>query len=173
MTTLTVLSFHDIGVAVIADLNTALAAGPTPAPTRSGMVPGGIAWDSCGSGGCAQLAVSISRLFLSSEFPLDLVADMTACSAPLICADYVCQLVRCVPNPDQGGNPPASAALEAAAQVIDLDAELLLPTIACTLQGLYDTSAIGNYLVRSAPVVGPSGGCAGVQVNFTVSRVRY
>jgi hypothetical protein len=165
-------SFHDIGLQVIADVSAAVAAGPTTLPDRRGMVPGQIAWDSCGSAECGQLAVSISRLFLSNTFPVDAIERMDACGAPYVCADYILQLIRCVPNPDQAGNPPSAAALQDAAQVIDLDAETVLPAVACSLQELMELYTIGDYVMRQAPVVGPSGGCAGIQVNFAVARVR-
>lgn len=165
-------TFHDVAGLLLADLSAAIAAGPTTLPERVGVVPGGIAWDSCGPGQCGQLVISISRFFLADSFPMEMAGRMDGCGAPYFCADYVLQLIRCTPGPDQSGNPPSTDALAASAQEIDLDGELVLPTVACSLQTLMDVDTIANYAIASAPIVGPSGGCAGVQVNFSVARVR-
>jgi hypothetical protein len=77
-----------------------------------------------------------------------------------------------VPGPGQDGTAPSVEALAASAAEITADGEVLIPAVACSLEQLMTAATIGDYAIRSAPVVGPLGGCGGMQVDFAVARIR-
>jgi hypothetical protein len=164
-------AFYQVAAAVLAAVRTALASGPTPVPTRVGVVPGAIAWDNCEQ--CGVLAVSLARVFLSDDFPAE--AGFTPqgnCSSAWLVGNFTLQLVRCAPVPDATGSGPTVTALDASAQVVMADASLVLATVACSLADLVAADQIVDYVVRQQLMVGPEGACVGSQVDFLVAVVR-
>lgn len=169
--------FYTVGRQVVVDVCNAITQAGLDSPGRRGQVPGQIAWDSCGSGQCGQLALSTARMYLANQFPAQEAARLGisvqgGCGAPYLCADYSLQLIRCVPGPDENGTPPSAEALDAAAKMLSDDAEIVVPNVACSLQGMVNAYVIMDYAIVQAPIVGPQGGCAGVQVDFSVARAR-
>lgn len=164
-------SFYTVGSNVLAAVKAALDASNQPAVSRVGVVPGEIAWDNCET--CGQLALSVLRVYLSDNFPLEaLQTPQGQCSAAWVCADFTLQLIRCAPSPSSTGAGPSMAQLDASAHTIIDDASIALSTAACTLQGMVDTWTIVDYVVRQQIVVGPTGACVGSQLDFAVAVTR-
>lgn len=163
------MRFKLIADAALDALNTALAALPSP-PSRVGVVAGAIAWDSCGE--CGQLSVTLARVFLSNTFPNPDIAAQGNCGSTYLCAGYAAAIVRCWPSQDEGGQPPSVLAEDRAAQIVMDDAETAVPALACALEELVGTHTIDEYAVGLGPIVGPTGGCIGTQIDFTVGWTR-
>src|SRR6266540_5146126 len=129
------LSLYEVAAAALEAARVALAAGPTPTPKRVGVVNGAIAWDNCDT--CGLLAIGLIRCFLSDEFPVEAgVTPQGNCISAYLCGTFSLQIARCAPNPDDAGNGPTVDALDASAQIVMGDAQIILPAVACALGDL-------------------------------------
>lgn len=135
-------------------------------PTRYGVVPGAIAWDGCET--CGQLALSKSRDFLTNQFPIE-VTSTDLGPGGLLGFDLVTQTIRCVPMPDDRGNPPLMVDLDESAQLIINDGYSQLCATITTLEQMKNQLEIVDYLIRQQLYPGPEGGCAGAELIFTVA----
>jgi hypothetical protein len=150
----------------VAELRTTLAG----VPARVGIVPGAIAWDDCGDS-CGQLALAVSRYFLSDQFPFEATTSAVQPGA-IIGADVNVQLTRCAPSPQGNELAPTVTALEASARTVLDDAQAILCSTVTALQDLLDRTLIMDYLVRQQPVMGPEGGCVGSELLVAVGLSR-
>lgn len=130
---------------------------------RKCVVPGDISWDSCQ---CGQLVVAEQRRYPSTNFPTDEIDHDAECGAGWLVIPYVISLARCVPIPDENGNPPACEALQASAQQLNRDMGLLRSALECCLNAAYDADTIVAYSLGAQEINGPQGGC--VETSFTV-----
>jgi len=117
------------------------------------------AWDDC----CGQLVVTPSRLFRSSQFPLE---DTTPdpCDNATIAVEITVTLVRCIPTLDASGRPPKPADLALAHKRILDDSALVWASINAPLPDEYEWSRAN---VRQSPLT-PSGGCVSVETTVTI-----
>lgn len=157
-----------IGECVRAELATTTAGAPARACL---MVPGQIAWDSCGPDDCGQLTLSITRIFYSQTFPAESVIDWSEAGCPptLLAADVTVSILRCAPGPDDAGNPPTCDELLAAALVWDADARAVRKAVGCCLADLVEQDQISAYTIRSQTPAGPEGGCVGSELSLTMA----
>lgn len=142
----------------------------TTKPDRHGVVPGAIAWDECD---CGLLAVSVAQVYPSETFPDPLTRKVgSVCDAPWEVAELVVQVVRCAPNPDDNGNPPTVAELDASAQEVLRDAYEMLRAVSITLCEMNRDRDIADFMLRPLTAQGPSGGCVGNELRALVALPR-
>ncbi|MER7488716.1 hypothetical protein ABTY20_22985 [Streptomyces sp. NPDC126497] len=158
--------WYTVGSRIVA----AVRDGLSSKPSRVGLVPGEIAWDSCDCGG--MLAVTLSRLYLSDAFPEETETVNGACQPPYEVGQYTVAVVRCAPNPDGIESAPAADELDAAAGLLLQDATEMLGAVATLLCRLKEGDEVLDYLVTPVEPVGPEGGCVGVNLTVRVCLVR-
>lgn len=141
----------------------------TTKPTRSGVVPGAIAWDECD---CGLLAVSVAQVYLSETFPSPLAAKVGACDAPYEVGEFVIQVVRCAPNPDDPMTAPTVAELDASAQEVLRDAYEMLRGASVLLCEMNRDREISDFMLRPLTAQGPAGGCVGNELRAYVALFR-
>lgn len=131
------------------------------------LVPGSIAADECD---CGQLALTIVRKYASDTFPVEANRDesVPGCPPPILCAVITISLLRCVPNPDDDGTPPACDALQAAAVTQDVDDATIRATLYCHLSGLVQAETLVGYTIGATTASGPDGGCGGSDTTITI-----
>lgn len=146
-------------------LRDAVYAELTVKPSRSGVVPGAIAWDECD---CGLLAVSLAQIFLSDS-PADIVGrPFGNCDAVYEVGEFVIQVVRCAPNPLSLDEPPTVAALDASAQEVMRDAYEMLEGASVRLCEMNAARDISAFMMRPLTSQGPSGGCVGNELRAYV-----
>jgi hypothetical protein len=138
---------------------------------RSLVTMGEVAWDNCQ---CGQLALTITRIYLSQTFPQDASRQQTRCPTGYVVADCSLSIVRCVPGPDLNGNPPDAAALTTAAGIELQDAFVTWGMTECILMSLYSSTPYGimEYVMLDQTSLGPLGSCAGTALNFKIGFNR-
>ena len=139
-------------------------------PDRHGVVPGAIAWDACD---CGLLAVSVGQIYLTEVFPEPLSRRVgNGCDAPWEAAEFIIQVIRCVPTVDDAGAPPTTAALDTSAREILRDAYELLRAVSVKLCQMNEARDIADFILRPLNPQGPSGMCGGSEVRAIVSLPR-
>lgn len=144
---------------------------PGGKPARVGMVPAAIAWDECDT--CGLLALSVNRFFLSDQFPIE-ATTADKCEGSVLAADLVMQIIRCVPQPGDGGRDlaPTVDALNSSAISSIADAEAVMCATVETMRDLYLSNEIVEYMVRQQIFVGPEGACVGSELQFIIGFQR-
>jgi hypothetical protein len=138
------------------------------------VVPGDIAIDTCECDG--SIWATLHEQYHSDSFPSGGQARgetvNSACRSAWVVGACELMIARCAPNPQ--GEPPLvdCVDLEASAQVTNSDAWIILDTIACTLEGYKLADDIIDYLVSTQMIVGPSGGCVGSSIQFSIALDR-
>jgi hypothetical protein len=151
-------------------LRVAIDAELTVAPARSSVVPGAIAWDECD---CGLLAVSVAQIFLSDTFPDQLANKAgTRCDAAWEVGEFVLQIIRCAPQPEDGKLAPTTPALDASAQEVLRDAYELLLGASVKLCQMSDAQDIVDFIMRPLTAQGPSGACVGSELRVFVALQR-
>ena len=142
--------------------NLALTIGGTPAKTLVGH--GEVSWDEC----CAGFAyVRLVRLF-PADGVLD-AADQTRCRTGLA-ADMELAVLRCAPMPTETMNsmePPTDEEQTAAARAVAEDGIAMMATLSALAAAWADVRYLTAVLGSWTPL-GPTGGCMGGVVPFTV-----
>lgn len=150
-------------------LRLAVHNGLTIKPDRSGVVSGDIAWDECD---CGLLAVTVSQIFPSSQFP-NLLTDLEGnCDASVEVGEIVIQVVRCAPQPEGDRLAPSVASLDSSAQEILRDAFEILTAARETLCTLQESRDIYAFLLRPLTSQGGSGACVGNELRLFVGLLR-
>lgn len=141
------------------------------AVNRSFVTLGEVAWDNCQ---CGQLALTITRIYLSQTFPQDASRQQTRCPTGYVVADCSLSIVRCVPGPDTNGNPPKEAALTAAAGIELQDAFVVWDKTECILMTMYSATPYGimEYIMLDQTSLGPQGNCGGTELHFKIGFNR-
>jgi hypothetical protein len=158
-------TFYDIAVRLKDEAERRLRNTLGGVPSRSCVVPGAIAWDECE---CGQLSVSIIQAWPSVTFPGDPGSgsqNQGPCAVPYLMAQLTVQVARCAPNPDSSGSVACSA-LERGARVVAEDGMAIREAAFCALQFLKDRD--DDFIVRGQVVMGPEGGCMGVEQSVVV-----
>ena len=151
-------------------------------PCRTGVVPGVPAADAC-DGGCnvpdgeypGQLTVNVIRTY-PAELPRftnvqAVILDGSNCgTAALMVVDLSITLWRCVPGPTDDGCPPSMAELGASAIQLHADMLAINQAVTCCFANRGTTRRKGRrYSLGQSTVLGPQGGCVGVQTTVTVA----
>lgn len=132
------------------------------APDRQCVMYGSdITWDECD---CGQLAVHMVRTYLSQSFPQILV-EPNNCTAPYTVSELVVTILRCVPQPDNQGNPPSCEQVSAAARTDFADRAAVWRGVACCLVGQL-------YVITEQLPVGEAGACAGSELHVLVATAN-
>jgi hypothetical protein len=175
------LSLHDLTQAVLTCVCQALTdaaaevEGQPGCPCRACVVAGAPAWDGCedpcsgGAGG--QLTVHVARLWPSTDFPSrdQEVRGLRGCAPPpTTAAELVVTLLRCAPTLDDRGCPPTCEAMAAAARVTHVDAVTVYNALICCLPGTAGPRG-RRFVMGEGKIVGPQGGCVGVEQRVTVA----
>lgn len=136
---------------------------------RSLVTEGEIVWDNCD---CGQLALAIVRSFMSTSVTNE-QRPLTNCQSSIFGVDAQIQYVRCVPNPDNSGNPPSALALTDSARLAEIDKFIIRDTALCLLnQYRNDTPAtLYDFSVYEQLPLGASGGCGGSQLNVRLAWI--
>jgi len=119
---------------------------------------------------CGQAVLSIGSTYPSNDFPSPYVGSIN-CDPVLLAVNMSLEIIRCVPVPDENGNPPLDSALTAATSTMLSDAHVSRETVRCLLNGYREAQPqlIQNYYIGTSTPVGPSGGCGGSRLEFIVS----
>jgi hypothetical protein len=182
---LTPYSVHDLTEAVLGCVCAALDAAVTDGvpdargcPCRACVVPGTVAWDGCGPEDCGdgepgQLSVSVARIFPAGQaFPSEdrTVQGVRGCMpAPLTAVELVVTLLRCAPVPTEDGCPPTCEEQAEAARVLHVDAATIYSALWCCLPGIGpNPRRPRRFVIGAQRIVGPEGGCVGVEQRVTV-----
>ncbi|MFZ3595036.1 hypothetical protein [Streptomyces sp. BH104] len=180
------LDLHDLTESVLGCVCAALqdaadeVAGQPGCPCRTCVVPGNVAWDWCddpcgttkGPGG--QLSVNVVRMWPSdvTSFPAEnrTVMGTRHCTPPpLTAAELAVTVLRCAPTPDEQGCPPTCDELDAAARITHIDAVTVYNSLYCCLPGTSARRRGRQFVVGQQRLVGPEGGCVGVEQRVTVA----
>lgn len=154
---------------VASTLEAAVYAELTTKPDRHGVVPGAIAWDECD---CGILAVSVAQIFLSESFPDQVARPVGNCDAPYEVGEFVFQVVRCAPNPEDQLSAPTVTELDTSAQEVLRDAYEMLKAVSQTLCQMDRDRDISDFLLRPLTAQGPAGGCVGNEARAFVALRR-
>lgn len=130
------------------------------------FLPGAaIAWDYCGSecddGACGMSYVRLFQSFQYAQWP---VPDLTlACNKPM---GYLIEagVLRCMPMPDERGEPPAKDDVAAVALGLLDDSDAIRMALS--------ESAAPQVSLGTFNPMGPQGGCVGGSWTAYVSMVR-
>ncbi|MEI5526812.1 hypothetical protein WB388_40150 [Streptomyces brasiliscabiei] len=183
---LTPYSVHDMAEAVLGCVCAALDAtaetvpGQPGCPCRTCVVPGAVAWDGCGPEDCApdgepgQLTVSVARIYPAGQnFPAEdrTVQGVRGCMLPpLTAAELIVTLLRCAPVQDEDACPPTCEEQTEAARILHVDASTLYSALWCCLPGLGpNPRRPPRFVIGAQRIVGPDGGCVGVEQRVTVA----
>lgn len=140
---------------ILAELDACSSEPITTAYSGAGLV----AWDDC----CGQLVVTPERVYRTQEFPIEDTTD-ERCSGGTIAVQLLATLVRCVPSPDDSGNPPNSAALSAAHKRILDDGAICWQAMSSPLDPDLEWERAG----LAQTIVGGEGGCIAIESRVTI-----
>ena len=134
-----------------------------PCPCRTFISAGAPVWDleACCTDG--QLTIHVERLFVHGNFPSE-QGEVNVCVAPLA-ADINITLLRCFPGVRDDGSAPTADELGAASEKLYQDLYVLTRCIICNLAS---RGRQQKAVFRGSRILDPQGGCAGVEVRFTI-----
>lgn len=130
-------------------------------PDRQYVTSGEVAFD-CDDG---QLVVSAQRIFRGNANEAQGDVKLGASRS----VDLDIYLMRCVPTPDDEGNPPSGAALAAAGMAQLVDAWTLFRGVLKNKASFSDACSSMN--VAECVAVGPEGGLGGWRMRLSVELV--
>lgn len=168
--------FHDVAVELLECARLSLEENGLPAPCRVCVVPGLIAWDDCSAGG--QLVIAMTDTYYATTFPADATEDTSAvlaCTPGFPVAVYTMSLMRCAPAPVVAGptvRAPVCADLQAAALLLSQDSYALRSALICCLSNLQREGVLVDGRLGRLTVVGPEGGCVGVELQIYVGAAN-
>lgn len=171
--TFTKTSVFDIGTTILAAVSAALTADGRSV-ARVLMYPGTVAWDGCD---CGQLALGVTTHFNSRDLVNDSGNMYQNCTAPARIARYSLSIIRCIPGPDDAGNPPTAGALTNAFQIQEDDAFVAWHTVQCELTTLENVNqpggpVIGAGIMLDQVVLPTLGSCTGTELHFQAAWWR-
>lgn len=140
-------------------------ASPCGCPCRMFVSAGPPVWDNEACCGDGQLTAHIDRIYPYKNFPAQ-TNEIATCAMPLA-ADVVVTLLRCWPaNIKDDGSAPTSIEIKNASEQAYRDFLLMSKGVICCL------SAKGKrlpFVFTGARIVGPDGGCIGIEARYVVS----
>lgn len=136
---------------------------------RKCLVPGDIAWDNCD---CGQLVMSENRRYGSRIFATEAPDLEAECGEPVLTIDVTLGIQRCLPGPNDNGDPPSCAALNTATLQMLKDKNDIRRTLMCCLTATYDSHntrpQLIGFIIQAQETTGPTGMCGGSDTNFLV-----
>ena len=129
-------------------------------PDRQYVTFGDIAVD------CDQIVVGIRDITPAQRFPNDTGGRVRCAQIPTV--RYWVELHRCGPQPDDNGDAPTTAALQAFAQVMSDDQESLVCEFLDAIQNHDMTPRPQAWSMDPTEPLGPNGGFSGVRVPLLV-----
>lgn len=125
-------------------------------PDRQLVTPGLPAWD------CDMLAVQVEREFsYSGNLAQEVIEPLTQGVAfAMRGAQLGITLVRCVPVPDEEGNPPTAANEQASAELILTDSQRMLNVLVAAVRN-GDIGGCNSVAFMEWVALGPEGGLGG------------
>jgi hypothetical protein len=147
--------------AIVAEMN-----GRGIGMSRVAIMPGAISWDECEV--CGMLALSITRFFLTENFPVEVTTADHGPTGPILGADLSIQAIRCAPQPAEGELAPSVSALNASSQEVLNDAWAVLCAVTTELASMEKDLEIAAWMIRQQMFVGPEGGCVGSDLAVAV-----
>lgn len=152
--------FFDLSDRVRCWVESAIIEAGCPAPDRSFVSAGTVAWDNT----CGQLTVGLAgRAFRSIEFPNE-YRGQERCFSGYLVVPLAIVWTRCVPASDARGNAPSAEALAAAHEKVYADAAVVWNVVA--------SGALPDDEWERANVtqelVGPLGGVVAVDTRVTI-----
>lgn len=156
---------HTVALAVLAAVVEGYAAEGVALPARRFVAPGGVAYD------CEQLAVTCEQVFGHDGNPATAVVTnvQQANAWAMRAGTFGIHLVRCVPEPNDDGTPPAADDLTAAAEVLHHDAVLLLNSLRRAVKVTGTLMSGRRVAFLTWQPVGPSGGVVGGLFRVSIS----
>lgn len=167
-------ALYDVARRVLSDIFIELATTDVGAPSRACVVPGLVAWDQCDCDGL--LAVSLTRAFLSDDFPTGALGRgsirLSPCDLPWLVGEFTITVLRCAPQPKERALAPSCEALDAAARVLTSDAYVVLTETVSTLCELKSADEVVDYVIGDQETRGPDGACVGSDLVALVAVER-
>lgn len=142
-----------------------IAADGLPAPARSVVTVGQIAWDECP---CGQLAVTLLEVFPSVSPPNPGLSLWFRCPPDSLILHYVAEILRCAHGTTGVVSPPTPTELGADALMVVKDAWAVRQGIGCCLRTQVRNRNIVDYTIGTQTMVGPAGGCVGSDLDLYV-----
>lgn len=168
--------FYDVAQLLVDGVEAALATSLGGPVERACVVPGDIVWDGCN---CGLLAVSVTRWFLTDDFPetssgfgATSSVRVTPCDLPWLVGELHVQVIRCAPIPERGAIDVPCPDLDTAARVLVSDAYVTVTEAVSTLCELRESDQIVDYVVGDQETRGPAGDCVGTDLTVQVGLVR-
>lgn len=154
---MTSTALYDTAAGLLAQaVNAYTAAGLTP-PDRRYVSAGEPAWDD------EQLVVQVD----SFRWGLPQTPGIAVAQSPALrTADLIVHITRCMPGPDEQGQPPTAALLDASSRTLLVEAWTVFETLA-GLAAERLLNGCGSVAVGAAVLVGPEGGLADVPLRFS------
>ena len=142
-----------------------VAPGFDGAPDRYFVSPGEPAFDCC-----PQLTVHVSSI---TDRPTTLTTTGRSCAASVSLVGLVVTIVRCVPVPDDQGNPPSMEAMCEAAFQTEMDGWALWNHLYSMWCADMLFSLCGEVFWDGMRAINPAGGCSGWTLSLRVSLDGY
>lgn len=152
MTTPQIQSAFDVAQWVLDTVKQALEDCSREAISTAYAGVGEIVWDDC----CGSLIVVPERVYRCQTFPQE-ATDVEICFGGTLAIPISVLLVRCVPQPDDLGNPPPPAVLQAAHKAFLEDAAVVYNAVTSELPDGWQRANV------TQSFVGPEGACIGVE----------
>lgn len=166
-------AFYEVASILVTGVSDELVGSLGGAIERAGVVPGDVVWDDCS---CGLLAVTVTRFFLSDNFPADSTTTgevrIGPCDMPWVVGEIHLDVVRCAPLPTGEELAPSVEALDLSAQVLLDDAWHALHRATQELCALKQDEMIIDYVAGEQAAVGPLGDCVGTDLRLLVAVER-
>lgn len=166
-------AFYEVASVLVTGVADELVGSLGGAVERAGVVPGDVVWDDCS---CGLLAVTVTRFFLSDNFPADSTTTgeirIGPCVLPWVVGEIHLDVVRCAPLPTGEALAPSVEALDISAQVLLDDAWHALHRATQELCALKEAEMIVDYVTGEQTAVGPLGDCVGTDLRLLVALER-
>jgi len=157
--------FYDLARKVLDEVVARFATAGVALPARRYVANGEVARDPNAEEDCSAVSVGFPRAFIGS--PGIPRFEAITC-APIRTADLLIEITRCVPVPDDHGNPPSATEIDDSAKQILTDGYVLFAAILAaksdgSMAPLCDKIAMGDLVL-----IGPEGGIGGVTITIAV-----
>jgi len=136
---------------------------PCGCPCRMFISVGPPVWDEQACCTDGQLTAHVDRVYPVGNFPSQ-NSQVNLCQTPLA-ADFIITLLRCYPVMDEQGNAPTHLELQVAGEAFARDLWILTTALLCCLGAKKRRQ---KFVFNGSRFVGPQGGCAGIELRFTV-----
>lgn len=166
-------AFYAVASILVTGVSDELVGSLGGAVARASVVPADVVWDDCS---CGLLAVTVTRFFLSDNFPADSTSTgeirIGPCDLPWVVGEIHLEVVRCAPLPTGDALAPTVEALDESARILLSDASLALRRATQELCALKEEDLIVDYVTGEQTAVGPLGDCVGTDLRLLVALER-